>query len=145
MVYIAQMHYLIKYGWKIPWCFELEGGGLKIILKWSDIQPLEDKTGREYLEFTERDTKTEQVKLLILERSDQNSTRLQMIIRTALLLHIRLFGIIDLLPPWPRLVSFYIVINHKRLQCSFNWYKNQPLGEHTVQLWEIWQNVLIYM
>lgn len=38
--------------------FGIRGGTENHKLKWSDIQLLEDETGREYLEFTERDTKT---------------------------------------------------------------------------------------
>lgn len=84
-----------------------EGGGENYNIKWSNIQLLEeDEHGRGSWNLLNARQKPEQANLLISGYPDRNSTQLQIILWTAPLQHIRLLGIIGLLPPWPLMVPF---------------------------------------
>lgn len=83
------------------------GGGENYNIKWSNIQLLkDDEHGRGSWNLLNARQKPEQANLLISGYPDRNSTQLQMVLWTAPLQHIRLFGIIGLLPPWPLMVRF---------------------------------------
>lgn len=104
-------------------------------IKWSNIQLLEeDEHGRGSWNLLNARQKPEQANLLISGYPDRNSTQLQMILWTAPLQHIRFFGIIGLLPPWPLMVPFSCH-QSQRSPLFFHLVRKKPLVEKV--LWSI--------
>lgn len=88
--------------------FGIRWGSENHKLKWSDIQLLEYETGREYLEFTDSDTKTRTGEITHLRAFQPKQYSTPDDRSNCQSLHIRLFGITGLLPPRPLIVPFIL-------------------------------------
>ena len=112
--------------------FGLRGGNENRQLRWGDIKLKRSQSGREYIEYNERITKTRTGETTTEVRAFNPKQFAHATVETCPVYAYKMFTkhrpVQDCQPESP----FYLAINHLRKVGSEKWFKSQPLGVNTL-------------